>query len=216
MKIYIKLLLTARKLAFPVVELRVTEGWSPRTLVRYGFCREDEAGNILCIWNFSELDAALKGIESDDDAEDCPSEVAGGGVVHGDVELSSLDVLSHYSIHGSDCQHGHKRHLACTGIQHNEAGHIELCSEPCPLCEFEYRRSVEQFYSDRPQLEGVEEWSALYQEMPALERPEAEELECLRQWKSTVGCGHISPSSSYSCSRFVCPAASTATNLPSI
>ena len=46
------------------------EGWSPRTLLRYGFCQEDEAGNIVSIWNFQQLDEALAGIVSSDDDED--------------------------------------------------------------------------------------------------------------------------------------------------
>ena len=49
------------------------EGWSPRTLLRYGFCQEDEARNIVSMWNFAELDEALNRIESSKDEEVIPS-----------------------------------------------------------------------------------------------------------------------------------------------
>ena len=61
------------------------EGWNPRTLVRYGYCHEHNVGNIVIIWNLSELDAALKGIESDNDAKEYPGEVS-RGVANGEVE----------------------------------------------------------------------------------------------------------------------------------
>ena len=45
------------------------EGWSPRTLVRTGFCRVDSNGRIVSIWNFSELDDHLRSIELSDGVE---------------------------------------------------------------------------------------------------------------------------------------------------
>ncbi|KAG0595440.1 hypothetical protein M758_UG166700 [Ceratodon purpureus] len=38
-------------------------GWSPQTLVRYGFCREDVDGRIVSIWNSGELEDVLRDIE---------------------------------------------------------------------------------------------------------------------------------------------------------
>lgn len=50
------------------------EGWSPRTLLRYGFCREDTNGNIVSVWNWGELDRDLREIESDGESEMDPGD----------------------------------------------------------------------------------------------------------------------------------------------
>lgn len=38
-------------------------------MLKYGFCQEDDAGNIVSIWNFAELDEALGGIDFDEDQD---------------------------------------------------------------------------------------------------------------------------------------------------
>ena len=43
------------------------EDWSPSTMVRYGFSRVDDNGDIVSIWNFAELDRHLKEVESGED-----------------------------------------------------------------------------------------------------------------------------------------------------
>ena len=45
------------------------EGWSPRTLVRYGFCVEDDDGKIVSVWNFGELGELLRDFEDIEDVD---------------------------------------------------------------------------------------------------------------------------------------------------
>ena len=42
------------------------EGWSPERLIKYGFRRRDDSGNIVSIWNFGELDDVLRKIDNDE------------------------------------------------------------------------------------------------------------------------------------------------------
>ncbi|KAG0594328.1 hypothetical protein M758_UG067300 [Ceratodon purpureus] len=43
--------------------------WSPNTMVKYGLSRVDSNGDIVSIWNFGELDRALREIQSDDEED---------------------------------------------------------------------------------------------------------------------------------------------------
>ncbi|KAG0574956.1 hypothetical protein KC19_VG305600 [Ceratodon purpureus] len=128
------------------------DGWSPRTKVCYGFCQENEEGNIILVWNLAELDEALNGIETSLDEEDVTSvENAGGGsktrvgvsVVHA-VEGSAGAEGVHRGLaaddHGaitdtSDCHHAHRSQLLAQGLQRSEAGDTPVYVPPCPLCE---------------------------------------------------------------------------------
>ena len=51
------------------------ENWSPRTLVKTGFCRVDDDGKIVSIWNFGDLDEVLNRIKSDEECEGSPDRV---------------------------------------------------------------------------------------------------------------------------------------------
>ena len=189
--------------------------------MRYGFCVEDDAGNIVSVWNFAELDEALRGIESSDDEEAVPENAgsavesarlfleppdglvprylasdpafsndasvgrnAGGVETDGDdVVAESGDIVvesdsvtpSHFHPLG-DCVHGHPGRIAMQGLEEPEHGHIRIHYEPCPVCEFEYRQAIEEWYSDMPLLLPRFNFSALYPDMPDLESWDADEV----------------------------------------
>ena len=160
------------------------EDWSPRTLVRYGFCCEDEEGNIVSVWNFAELDEALRGIDSGSDDE----EVIGTGTLTVDViddasvnESTGLPAAVQNQVNSAPagfieyCDDGHVREHQTSSIEDGDDGYSLLCIANCPMCEWVYRKAVEDFYADMPTLQPCEETIAFYADMPKLESSVADD-----------------------------------------
>ncbi|KAG0594954.1 hypothetical protein M758_UG125900 [Ceratodon purpureus] len=197
------------------------EGWSPQTLVRYGFSVEDESGNIVSIWNFSELEEHLRRIDSSRDDDESvvtqdedgilgsrnlatefdgiePSPVTNAvdipqlGVI--DVAVVGLSVdeanirpyvlvlprlqqlfstpVDAAAVINRAFHDNHVREMNAWDVEDNDDGHDQNSVAPCPLCKWEYRRFVSDFYADMPNLEGPEVDSAMlyfYINMPDLE-----------------------------------------------
>ncbi|KAG0594466.1 hypothetical protein M758_UG079900 [Ceratodon purpureus] len=120
------------------------DGWSPRTLVRYRFSREDENVNVISVWNWGELEEALEEIDSSDDDKDVLRLGTTDGVdtlvlpVDGSVvavtrELESPTVEPPAPLQVQECVHGHVNGILSSNIEHRKDGHIEMYLETCPL-----------------------------------------------------------------------------------
>ncbi|KAG0597035.1 hypothetical protein M758_UG306100 [Ceratodon purpureus] len=131
------------------------ERWSPRTLVRYGFCREDEAGNIVSVWNWGELEEVLNGIESSEDEEVLTSQLSLRRTSSTKSELKGLvprDIAGDSSFIAVNC-------LGCRGSDSRCKGgcsrqrqgflHLQCCDSPghaatilLEECHHEYVRNL--------------------------------------------------------------------------
>lgn len=159
------------------------EGWSPGTLVRYGFCRVDSHGDVVSIWNFRELDEALNGIDSDSDQDDVVGLTVDGHAAITDTNVGfdvaegeSTLVLAPPPVADDDlvwkcevCQYVQSP----PNITEDDVGNFEVNVHSCPVCVFNYRKYVEDFYADMPGLlpPDASDYLRFGLGLPALESP---------------------------------------------
>ena len=98
--------------------------------------------------------------------------------VNGSIGTEGVDRGLHTDHHGidtditGDCHHAHRRELLAQGLQRSEDGDTPVYVPPCPLCEWQYREAVENFYADMPSLDVYDKFfrlTAEHEGMPELE-----------------------------------------------
>lgn len=77
-----------------------------------------------------------------------------GAVVHNEESrtATALSLTSTQPL--GDCHHKPKWPIACTDTWGTSDGHFQGFCAPCPVCEWHYRRGIDEFYSDMPSLEA--------------------------------------------------------------
>ncbi|KAG0594144.1 hypothetical protein M758_UG051800 [Ceratodon purpureus] len=160
------------------------EDWSPGTLVRTGFCCVDDYGNVVSIWNFGDLEDALRGVDSSERFGFGP--VVAVSIEEGTVpEQSDSSTVSNVEVLDSNAESGYESGsivygnptLVCSGVDMPLQPYIGCGCRACAWREQLYcageecAKDAADYYDDMPELENsLELPNHLYAGMPGCRR----------------------------------------------